>query len=85
MYIVIELQTNTDGTVGVLTTQHEDLLAAESQYHQVLFYAAVSALPKHTAMIITEDGALLRSESYTHAPVEPEPIEPVEPESEEEE
>lgn len=78
MYIVLELQTNTDGTVGSLITQHSTLNEAESKYHQVLFYAAVSTLPKHSAMIITDDGALLRAETYTHV------VEPEEEESEEE-
>ena len=66
MYIVLEIQTNTDGTIGTIVTQWNDLNQAESKYHAVLACAAASDLPMHSAMIITPDGMTLRGEHYTH-------------------
>lgn len=66
MYIVLEIQTNADGTVGTIVTQWNDRNQAESKYHSVLAYAAASDLPMHAAMLITADGMTLRGEHYTH-------------------
>lgn len=66
MYIVIEIQTNADGTVGTIVTQWNDRNQAESKFHNILAYAAGSALPVHSAVLLTNDGLLLRNESYTH-------------------
>ena len=66
MYIVIEIQTNADGTVGTIVTQWYDLQQAESKFHSILAYAAASELPVHSAVIISNEGLLLRNESYTH-------------------
>jgi hypothetical protein len=65
-YVVIELQTNSDGTVGNLVTAHDTRNAAESAYHSVLAAAAVSALPKHAAVLLTSEGTLLDSRCYEH-------------------
>lgn len=65
-YIVLEIQTNADGTVGTIVTQWPTINQAESKYHTVLAYAAASDLPMHSAMIITPDGMTLRGEHYTH-------------------
>ena len=65
-YVVIELQTNSDGTVGNLVTAHDTRNAAESAYHSVLAAAAISALPKHAAVLLTSDGTLLDSRCYEH-------------------
>lgn len=64
-YIVIELQTNADGTVGNLVYSYTNQLEAESKYHQVLS-AAVSALPIHAAVLIMSDGTYLESKEYRH-------------------
>ncbi len=66
MYIVIEIQTNADGTVGTIITQWNNLQQAESKFHNILAYAAASELPVHAAALLTNDGLLLRNESYTH-------------------
>ena len=66
MYIVIEIQTNADGLVGTIVTQHESWQAAEAKYHTVLAAAAVSSLPVHAAVILTGDGNVVRGEHYTH-------------------
>ena len=66
MFITIELQTNSDGTVGMLTDQFQTQNEAESKFHTVLGYAAASNLPKHACAIITEEGFIVRNECYMH-------------------
>lgn len=66
MYIVLEIQTNADGTIGSLITQHTALNDAESKYHEVLRYAAISRLPVHAAVLLNNEGMLIRSERYIH-------------------
>ena len=63
-YIVIEIQTNSDGTVGNLVNAYADRMQAEQQYHTVLASAAVSALPVHAAVLLTNDGRLIASQAY---------------------
>lgn len=65
-YLVIELQTNRDESVAQLVTVHDTRDEAESKYHTVLSYAAVSALPIHAAVMITSDGATIKHETYYH-------------------
>ena len=65
-YIVIEIQTNSDGTVGNLVNAYADRMQAEQQYHTVLASAAVSALPVHAAVLLTNDGRLIASQAYHH-------------------
>ena len=65
-YIVIEIQTNADGTVGNLVYAFDDRLEAEQKYHLILSYAAVSTLPCYAAAILTSDGRLIESKNYKH-------------------
>ena len=69
MYIVLEIQVNDGGTAGLLSASFEDRYQAESQYHSVLAAAALSTLPLHTAVLLTDTGDLLMRGSYSH--VEP--------------
>lgn len=69
MYIVIEIQT-TD-KVATLTTSYEDRNQAEAKYHAVLSAAAVSQVPKHGAVMLTDEGVRLKGECYIH---EQEPV-----------
>jgi len=66
MYIVMEIQTNNDGTVGSLVYKYESRLEAESKYHTVLAAAAISALPMHAAVLLTNRGQMITSEYYEH-------------------
>lgn len=66
MYIVSEIQTNKDGVVGILNTQHENYNDAESKYHLVLSYAAKSGLPCHAAVIMTNEGMVMANQYYKH-------------------
>lgn len=85
MYIVLEIQEEQDGRTRVLEPaffeQKEDAL---QKYYIVLSYAVKSELAKHTAMIITPDGQVFKSECYMFTP-EPEPEPEPTPEPEEDE
>ena len=66
MYIVFEIQTNADGTLGTLTSTYTDKAEAESAYHLKLGSAAISALPVHSVAMLTEEGFELKHECYKH-------------------
>lgn len=89
MYIVLEIQEEQDGRTRVLEPAFfEEKEDALQKYYIVLSYAVKSELAKHTAMIVTPDGQVFKSECYMFTP-EPEPApepEPTpEPEPEEDE
>lgn len=65
-YIVIELQTDVGGNVANLVYQYNNRLEAESKYHAILSAAAITSLPTHSAVIITNMGQMVASEYYTH-------------------
>ena len=65
-YIVLEIQINDNGTVGTLVNSFDAQNTAESKYHDILKYAAISTIPKHTAVIITEEGRVLEKKCYDH-------------------
>lgn len=65
-YIVLEIQTMSDGQIGNLVTAYADKNQAESAYHSVLAAAALSNLPKHAASLLSNEGYLLESKSYSH-------------------
>lgn len=66
MYLVLELQTSSNGAVASLINQFEDRNAAESKYHQILTSAAISELPIHTAVLMTNEGYTIKNEVYRH-------------------
>lgn len=68
-YIVIEIQTNADGTVGNLVTAYDTRNEGESAFHRILSAAAVSELPTHAAVMLTSEGYPVAYESYTHGEV----------------
>lgn len=65
-YIVIELQTNSNGTVGNLVWAFDELNAAESKYHAVLSAAAISTLPMHACALMQSDGRMIEKGCFTH-------------------
>lgn len=73
MYLVIEIQTNADGTIGTIITQHATQNEAESKYHTVLAAAALSHLPVHAAVLCTNYGSVLMAQHYTYEEPSPEP------------
>lgn len=66
MFIVLEMQTNKDGTVGVIPTAYQNENEAKSKYHHILSVASVSEVPIHTAFILTNDGYVVQSECFRH-------------------
>lgn len=63
-YIVLEIQTGQ--SVGLLTYAYDTENEALGTFHSILASAAASSVPCHTAMIVTEDGMLLRTECIKH-------------------
>lgn len=66
MYIVIELQKNKDGHVANIVTEHETLAQAQSKYHAVLSAAAVSGIPIHSAILVSEEGFPVEHQCWKH-------------------
>lgn len=66
MYIVIELQKSADGVVSNIVTSHNNLAEAESKYYSVLASAAVSQIPVHSAILVSEEGFPVRHQCYKH-------------------
>ena len=66
MYLVIEIQTNIDSTVGNFVWAFSTLAEAESKYHSVLATAAISSLPVHACVILRNDGLQIAAQSYKH-------------------
>lgn len=64
MFIIIEIQKDANGQLGTLVTSYEQQNAAESSFYTILAAAALSSLPKHGAVLMTDDGIVLRSECY---------------------
>ena len=73
-YVVVEIQTANDGSVASLIytfadstkTEAENKAAAESKYHTVLSYAALSGLKCHSAVLLRNDGAIVNKQAYTN-------------------
>lgn len=66
MFVVVEVQSNSDGTVGTLVNNYESEQEAASKYHQILASGAVSQIYKHCAFILSDDGYCTKSEGYRH-------------------
>ena len=66
MYIVMELQKSAEGVVSNLVTSHENLAEAESKYYAILSAAAVSQIPVHSAVLVSEEGFPVRNQCYKH-------------------
>ena len=64
MFVVIELQ-KTD-KLSAITTTHDTREQAEQKYHTALSFASVSKVPVHSAVMLTEDGYYIKSETYKH-------------------
>ena len=67
MFIVFEIQEEQDGTTRVLEPAiFDNLDRALQKYYTVLSYAVISELARHSAMIVTTDGIVIKSECYQH-------------------
>ncbi len=66
MYIVIELQKNPEGVVSNIVTSHNTLAEAESKFYSILAAAAVTTVPVHSAVIVSEEGFPVANKCYKH-------------------
>lgn len=66
MYIVVELQTSADGSVGNFVWAFSTKEDAFAKYHTVLSTAAVSALPVHAAVILDNHGQQIAAQAFEH-------------------
>lgn len=66
MFLVIELQKTSETEMSNIVSSYVKRNQAESKYHQVLASAAVSDVLKHSAILITEEGAYIKGESFYH-------------------
>lgn len=66
MYIITEIQTNADNTIGVLTFISETWNEAQGLFHEKLAYAARSALPHHAVTLCDNLGNPLNYMCYDH-------------------
>lgn len=64
-YIIIEIQTNTNGALGILTYTAETWRQGQQIYHEKLAYAAMSTLPRYAVALLDNSGNLLESRCYT--------------------
>ena len=69
MIIVMEIQVFEDGKMSTPCYAFDNKNSADQKYHSILASASVSKLPKHSAVMVTDDGYFIKSETYTH-PVE---------------
>ena len=65
-YIVIEIQTNSNGTVGNIVTSHDTLEQAYSKFYAVLSAAAISSVPIHAAVIMDNTGYVYGKNNFNH-------------------
>lgn len=63
-YIVLEIQKNASGTVSTLATVYDDRPHAEAAFYSLLAVCALSNLQKHGAMLMNENGIVIKSEMY---------------------
>lgn len=63
-FITIELQKNADGSFGNIVKAFEDQNEAESNYHAIMASAAVSAIPVHSAVLLSEEGFTIMRGCY---------------------
>ena len=64
MFVVLEIQAGE--TIATIVNSYEDRLLAEQKYHQILAAAAVSNVPKHSAVLMTDEGVRIKNEVYVH-------------------
>lgn len=64
-YLVLEIQTNTDGAIGIPPIASFDTLReAQARYYAILSAAAASSLPLHSAAIMDNTGRLIERQSF---------------------
>ena len=65
MKAVIEIQKNGE-TATPLVQLFTDDAQAKSRYHELLSIAAVSNVPEHSVILVSEEGSYMFHEKYEH-------------------
>ena len=65
MKAVIEIQKSGE-TATPLVQLFEDDAQAKSRYHELLSIAAVSSVPEHSVILVSEEGNFMFHEKYEH-------------------
>ena len=65
MLAVIEIQKSGE-TATPFVQLFEDDAQAKSRYHELLSIAAVSSVPEHSVILVSEEGNYMFHEKYTH-------------------
>ena len=65
VFIVIEMQSDGE-TASTLVNSYTNRNEAESKFHQILGSAAISSVPIHSAVMLANNGRLLKSDGYSH-------------------
>lgn len=66
MFIVIELQKSAESVVSNIVNSYDTQAEAESKYYSVLSAAAISNVPCHSAVLVSEEGFPLMHQCYKH-------------------
>lgn len=65
MKAVIEIQ-KSGSTATPLVQLYSDTAQAKSRYHELLSIAAVSSVPEHSVILVSEEGNYMFHEKYVH-------------------
>lgn len=65
MFYIFEIQDGTDNH-AVLTYTAETKNAALSKYHEILMYASISSIERHTCIITDNEGKYIARETILH-------------------
>lgn len=68
VYVVIEIQSNNE-TASTLINSYTNRNEADSKFHQILSAAALSSIPTHSAVLLTDTGKMLKNETYEHSQI----------------
>ncbi len=63
-YVVVEIQSG--DTITALVNTYTNQNEAEAKYHDILRFAALSNIPRHSATLLTDEGYYLKYDSYEH-------------------
>lgn len=66
MYIIIEIQTNDNGSIGILSYTSDTWRGAQQIYHEKLAYAAMSTLPRYAVVLMDNSGHVQESRYYSN-------------------
>lgn len=63
-YILMEIQKSSEGVVSTIVSSYDDEPHAEAAFYSLLSVCTLSSLPKHGALLMTEDGVVCKAEMY---------------------